>query len=230
MSDRQSDIDTAEKLPAGADHYRAFVGPPQRYGLLSLSQLALLFHLGLRDTDKVLDVGCGSLRLGRLLIPFLRPGGYHGIEPNSWLIEDGFKNELGESARQLKLPQFSHSADFDCTFFGTEFDFIVAQSIITHARHRNTSRLFETVSASLTPTGIFALSFWPAAAGAALPEPDWTYPFNVGYDPAWLASLAERVGLDWRIIPWRHPGLTWAIAGKALPSAVSFADGEWLAR
>ena len=59
----------ADDLPGGELHYRAYVGPPKRYGLLTLIQMNLLAALGLEETDRVLDFGCGSLRLGRSLIP-----------------------------------------------------------------------------------------------------------------------------------------------------------------
>ena len=230
MSHRQTDINAAENLPPGAEHYRAYVGPPQRYGLLGLSQMALLFHLGLKETDKVLDFGCGSLRLGRLLIPFLRRGHYFGIEPNIWLVEDGFTHELGADARALKVPHFSDNADFDCGVFGVQFDFIMAQSIITHSGWRTTTRLLESAAASLSPTGILALSYIAAPAGSAPPAPDWTYPNNIAHDPIWLADTARRFGLDWREIAWRHPGARWAIAGKALPASISFSDGDYVTR
>lgn len=73
--------DDAHELEAGDRHYRAFVGPLDRYDLLGAGQMALLYLLGLREHHRVLDFGCGSLRLGRLLIPYLRPGRYFGIEP-----------------------------------------------------------------------------------------------------------------------------------------------------
>jgi hypothetical protein len=61
----------AKQLPIGTSHYMAYVGPASQYDLMAASQFALLTTLGLRDTNKVLDFGCGSLRLGRLLIPYL---------------------------------------------------------------------------------------------------------------------------------------------------------------
>ncbi len=195
MSDRGLSAEQAHGLSAGAEHYRAYVGPPERYGLIGLSQVALLESFGLKETDFVLDFGCGSLRLGRMLIPYLREGRYFGIEPNEWLVDDGFARELGEDARTLKRPRFSPDPNFDCTVFGESFDFIVAQSIITHSGHRQTRRLFETAALALKPGGAFLLSFIPAA-GDDLPEADWTYPQNVAYPNAWLAELARGHGLS----------------------------------
>jgi hypothetical protein len=63
---RSLDYAAAANLPTGAQHYRAYVGPPDRFDFMSATQFALLFALGLRDHHRVLDFGCGSLRLGRL--------------------------------------------------------------------------------------------------------------------------------------------------------------------
>jgi len=58
------------------------VGPDADYDLLRALQFRLLCALGLREHHSVLDVGCGSLRAGRLPITYLAPGRYFGIEPN----------------------------------------------------------------------------------------------------------------------------------------------------
>ena len=54
------------------ENYKTFVGNPDHYDLIGVTQFALLAYYGLKTTDKVLDIGCGSLRLGRYLIPFLK--------------------------------------------------------------------------------------------------------------------------------------------------------------
>lgn len=213
-NERKLNPDEAAALLPGADHYRAYVGPPERYGLLGLLQIGLLHQLGLKETDKVLDFGCGSLRLGRILIPFLREGGYFGIEPNMWLVDEGFARELGEDARRLKRPRFSDDATFDCRVFGATFDFIMAQSIITHSGQLQTERLFETAAAAMKPGGRFVLSWLPAAEGSPLPEAAWTYPLNVCYPASWLAALSTLNGLAWRLLDWPHPGAKWGVAEK----------------
>src|SRR4026208_1796303 len=84
-------------LRPGDSHYRAYVGPPADYDLIAAMTFNLLTTLGLRQHDALLDVGCGSLRVGRLLIPYLNKKKYFGFEPNDWLVQDGIKNEIGES-------------------------------------------------------------------------------------------------------------------------------------
>lgn len=59
--------DLGISLPAGSKHYRAFVGPPEKYGVVSAMQFNLLTFLGLREDHYLLDIGCGSLRGGDFL-------------------------------------------------------------------------------------------------------------------------------------------------------------------
>ncbi len=123
----------APDLPAGASHYRAYVGPPERYDLVAAIQFNLMTSLGLREGHSLLDIGCGSLRGGRLFIPYLLPGRYFGLEPERWLIDEGVRNELGRDILRVKRPTFSHDRDFTLTAFGRKFDFLLAQSIFSHA-------------------------------------------------------------------------------------------------
>jgi hypothetical protein len=120
-------------LPPGAHHYRAFVGPPDTYDAFSAMQFSLLTFLGLRQEHFLLDIGCGSLRAGKLFIPCLLPSHYFGIEPGQWLIEEGINSELGKDIISTKAPTFSNNDSFTCTVFGQKCDFILAQSIFTHA-------------------------------------------------------------------------------------------------
>src|SRR5947199_9194661 len=91
-------------LKPGDPHYRAYVGPPEDYDLIAAMTFNLLTTLGLRQQHSLLDIGCGSLRIGRLLIPYLNRGKYFGVEPNEWLVEEGIKRELGEALLQVKRP------------------------------------------------------------------------------------------------------------------------------
>ena len=90
----------------GDRHYRAYIGPPDEYDLVSAMSFNLLTVCGLRQNHKLLDIGCGSLRLGRLLIPYLNTCNYVGLDPNKWLIDDGIRYEVGSSLIELRQPTF----------------------------------------------------------------------------------------------------------------------------
>src|SRR5438046_10385380 len=93
-------------LKPGDPHYRAYVGPPEDYDLIAAMTFNLLTTLGLRQSHSLLDVGCGSLRIGRLLIPYLNRRKYFGLEPHDWLVEEGINHELGEEEVHIKRPTY----------------------------------------------------------------------------------------------------------------------------
>ena len=212
---------SALQLTAGSDHYRAYVGPPERFDFMSASQFGLLFQLGLRDHHRVLDFGCGSLRLGRLLIPFLQTGCYHGIDPNRWLIEEGIDRELGRGAIDIKTPRFAYNDEFNCNIFGGTFDFIVAQSIVTHTGPDLLHRLLATAAETMHVDTTFVFSYVRANQPAPAPGKGWHYPHCVGYDEKHLDSALDEAGLQGVGLPWLHPGAVWHLAmrkGARIPS------------
>jgi hypothetical protein len=205
--------DEAARLPPGAAHYRAYVGPPDRFDFMSATQFSLLFALGLREVHRVLDFGCGSLRLGRLLIPFLRKKCYFAVEPNRWLVDDAIAAELGQDIVRLKEPTFSWRDDFDCSQFGVTFDYIVAQSIITHAGPDIAGRLLQNFRATMHPNSLCVFTYRAATAPPPMAHPNgWTYPDVVFYQDEEIDRLVADVGLVGRRLPWYHPGATWYIA------------------
>ncbi len=194
----------AEKdLPTGSHDYRAFVGPPNKYDLVSAMQFNLLTALGLREHHSLLDIGCGSLRAGRLFIPFLLPGHYYGIEPEQWLIEEGIDRELGHDVITLKQPVFSNDSNFTLSTFGRTFDFLLAQSIFSHASATQIRRCLDEACRVMTPTSIFAATFIKGDSNYTGEE--WVYPGCVTYTPDFMAELAQEVGLALKPIKWAHP-------------------------
>jgi len=219
-STRDLSPEEALGLHAGADHYRAYVGPPRRFDFMSSTQFALLHALGMREEDKILDVGCGSLRLGRLLIPFLRPSGYFGIDPNAWLIEEGLCNEIGLEATRIKTPSFASNAEFDFTEFGQSFNFIIAQSIATHTGPDLLTKLIAGAAATLSVSGVFLFSYIRGGTGDAVPE-GWHYPQCVEYPEENILKRLRQAGLIGKPIPWFHPAASWILAARSedvLPS------------
>lgn len=195
-----------------ARNYRAFVGPEQGYDLMGASQFRLLCTLGLRASDRVLDLGCGSLRAGRLLIPWLDQGGYHGIEPNGWLIDQVIAQELGEDLIRLKQPRFDHNERFDTDVFETSFDLILAQSIFSHAGTDLLETALASISRTLTDDGLLAATF---LNGVDMNLSGWLYPKCMTYEADTLRALAANHGLQAMPIPWYHPRQTWWLMARS---------------
>lgn len=215
---RENDDAAAKALKPGDAHYTAYIGPPDQYDFMGGTQFALLFALGLRGHHKVLDFGCGSLRAGRLLIPYLDPGCYFGIEPNAWLIEDALDRQTGRDIVTIKRPVFSDSAAFDATVFGQRFNFILAQSIFSHAGPDVTALALAGFKQALDQTGLCAVTF---IHGKGRAPRGWHYPGIVSYPPPHIEEAVSAAGLSGVPIPWHHPRQTWwllAHEAQALPA------------
>jgi SAM-dependent methyltransferase len=192
--------------------YRGYVGRPEGYDLLALNQIAVLSALGLRETHRVLDLGCGSLRLGRMLIPFLRAGRYHAVEPNLALLDAGVRNELGWDAFAIKRPVILPIEDFSLWRFGTRFDFIIAHSIFTHTQPALALHALRSVREALAPEGRLAATFIATDPPLRPQNGDWIYPDCITYTETETRDLFARA--DLRVLPLRfpHPCQDWWIA------------------
>lgn len=208
--------------------YRAFVGPADQYDVIGAAQFALLYALGLREHHRLLDIGCGSLRGGRMLIPYLAPGGYVGVDPNAWLVDAAIEEQLGRDVVTVKRPVFDHSDDFSLAHLG-RFDHVLAQGVATNTGPRLLRRLLAAIESTLAPTGLAAVTIIHPGTGdhdaveVGLQDrdaPDWRYPGCYSYDRSQIAGAIDAAGLVGRPIDWFHPRHQWwllACSRDALP-------------
>lgn len=199
-------------LEAGDKHYRAYVGPPKDYDLISAMVFNLLTSIGLRQHHRVLDIGCGSLRAGRLLIPYLNEGKYFGVEPNRWLVEDGIANELGMDIVRIKKPTFSFRDSMDEFKDSLLVDYAFAQSIFSHCGQDLIKQWLSQVSFHLKADAAIVATFLPGAEDYS--GHGWVYPGCVKYTPETLTRLAAECDLDFLALDWAHPRQTWALFSK----------------
>jgi cyclopropane fatty-acyl-phospholipid synthase-like methyltransferase len=199
-------------LKPGDKHYRAYVGPPKNYDLISAMVFNLLTSIGLRQHHRVLDIGCGSLRVGRLLIPYLNSGNYFGVEPNKWLVDEGIKNEIGRDLVKIKDPTFSF-----CTSMGEfkkslNLDYAIAQSIFSHCGKDLIKGWLSQVSLHLKDNGALVATF--LVDDKDYDGHGWIYPGCVNYKPETMVEIASEFNLDFDVLNWAHPNQTWALFSK----------------
>ena len=201
-------------------NYRNYVGPEELYDVMGGLQFTILFELGLREEHALLDIGCGSLRAGRLFIPYLNAFRYFGVEPNELLLHEGFEGELGQSMKALKQPLFTFNNDFDFDFFGNApqdgFDYILAQSIFTHATKQQVSTCVHNAAKVMHKDSIFVATYFNAVNGAAGDDTkEWMYPSVVKYPYLFIKRVVEEAGLFLQVLDKHHPvGQTWIILRK----------------
>ena len=186
--------------------YKSFVGPAALYDRVGAMQFYLLTYFGLRKEHYLLDIGCGSLRAGRLLIPYLLPGRYCGIEPEAWLVETGIARELGEETSRINQPRFSSDPNFTLSVFGSRFDFILAHSIFSHASLHQIRRCLAEARDVMGPSSIFLATF--VQGKRCYQGNEWVHCARYTWEK--MRHLAREADLLCRLVDWHHPvGQRW---------------------
>jgi SAM-dependent methyltransferase len=180
----------------GLPDYQRHAGSNWDFG--AATQFALMFFLGLKQDHYLLDIGCGSLRAGRLLIAYLLPGHYYGIEPHQWAIDVALAEELGQEFVRIRKPVLSNDDGFNLSAFGREFDFILAHSIFTHATQAQVQKCLAEAAKVLKSKGIFATTY--SAGEADYGGHEWAWPNCITYRPDSILRFVRDAGLrhmDW---------------------------------
>jgi len=192
------------------DH-RAAVGPADKYDVLGFMQLNVLVREGLREQHRVLDIGCGSLRGGRFLLLYLAPGCYYGTEKDAALVQAGIEHEVSAGLVALKRPTFRCTADFNLHFSGIKFDYILAQSILSHASQAQVRKIMAEVAQVLAPRGRFLFTYFQGPVDYS--GTGWAQAPDAHYTERWMAAAANAAGLTYEHLYYKHPSnQTWARA------------------
>lgn len=126
---------TSRRKPEGeagirALGHRKYVGG--NWEQMGALQFEFLCSRGLQPQHVFLDIACGSLRAGVLLIPYLDAGCYLGIEKEAELVRRGLEEELPADLREAKRPVIIVSSAFEFDRLGKRPDFGIAQSLFSH--------------------------------------------------------------------------------------------------
>lgn len=128
---------------------------------------------GLKPSHKLLEIGCGCLSAGFILMQYVDFGHYCGIDPNKWLIDAALGNSFIAQIAARSAPRFVYNNQFDATPFGEAFDFIFAHSVLSHASVETMNQFLDgCTKVSASPTKIVA-SFRNGPTNHAT---GWIYP------------------------------------------------------
>ena len=128
------------------------------------------------------------------------PDRYCGLEPNQWLVEAGLEREIGADLARLRRPVFRHESDFTLRKFGRRFDYIIAQSVFSHAARDQIATCLREAKEVLAQTGLFAATYRQGDTDYA--GQDWVYPECVEFTPETIDRLAEQAGLGCYSLSW----------------------------
>jgi SAM-dependent methyltransferase len=122
-------------------------------------QFDLLVKMGLKPGHKLLDVGCGALRLGLHAIDYLDDGAYVGVDPFAPYIAMG--RDLASKVGLNKQFQLIESSDFDFGAEGPAYDYALAQSVLTHLSTEKNRQCISAVARVMRPGGQFIFTYLP---------------------------------------------------------------------
>ena len=166
-------------------------------------QFEFLQNQGLEPSDRLLDVGCGTLRGGQYFIKYLNSENYSGMDINADLIEDG-KKKLSDELISRKQPRFVINSDlkFD-EFQGASFDYLIAQSVFTHLPKHEIEECFENVSKVMHSNSVFYATIFTSETHGHLKSGLNNYV----YDLETIADLAIEKKFETEVIlnDYPHP-------------------------
>ena len=196
------------QLPEGAQGlaefgHRTYVGG--KWDTMGQLQFDFLVGQGLRPDHYLLDIACGSLRAGRLLIPYLDAGHYLGLDKEEALISAGLANELDRKVVEEKKPQFVVSASFEFRRFEAFPDFALAQSLFTHLPPGMITTCLANLREVIAADGVFFATIFEIEQERRKPRSSHDHAV-FRYTLAQMASLGEATGwaMDY-IGDWGHP-------------------------
>ncbi len=155
-----------------------------------------------------------------MLIPYLNPNRYFGVEPNQWLVEEGIKHELGSEIISMKRPKFRYVDDFSLDAFEVKFDFALAHSVFSHTYPDLALTGLQRTAGALASRGKLFATFVEGESSDK--GSGWLYPELVRYTWEQMERIIEESGMVGRRIDWMQPRQSWFLA--ALPEAESEID------
>ena len=144
-----------------------FLGvPTATFEQAGREQLVALLQEGLLPESRVVEFGCGCLRVAWWLIRFLERGNYHGIEPARSRVDYGLRYLFSPAEHADKRPRFDYNAAFDTSVFNTRFNYFIARSIWTHASKPQLAASLDSFVRDAADSATFLASYFPARNAA----------------------------------------------------------------
>jgi len=167
-------------------------------------QFDYLVSHGLKPGMRMLEIGCGNLRAGRLFIEHLDAGDYYGIDISPAILLAA-QRTLAEAGLQPKLPHLTLVQDLKLEFLPAGyFDVVHAHSVFSHSPVEVIDECLGHVGRVMKPGGFFDFTFdrTEGAEHHVLHE-------DFYYRTETLVALAGRHGLTGQFMPdWEklsHP-------------------------
>lgn len=154
-------------------------------------QFQFLRDQGLTPEDRMLDIGCGTLRGGRYFIDYLDAGNYYGMDISEAAIEAG-QDLIDEDLLAEKDPTLLVNSDLRFAEFDRQFEYILGQSLLTHLQHEQIEECFSHLHRVLNRDGEAYFTYLDVSDRG----PRWFEPYDYTYSFSDLRAIAAAHGLD----------------------------------
>lgn len=194
------------------DNHRGHVGRALQWDEIGKIQFEALKSHGLKPKHTVLDIGCGSMRAGVHLIPYLSRRKYFGIDSEKDVVLTGLNKEIPAEIIKKKKPSLDYNCDFELDVFGKEFDFLLAQSIFTHTSPQQLSKILQQASLVMSSGSKFLATFLEGPENNQNPKWSWS---GVYYKWEYIQKEARKYNLAVQKTTIPHPrNQTWILIQK----------------
>ncbi len=171
----------------------AAVGSQTHESWLEIGQLQFDYAVshGVKPDMRMLEIGCGNLRAGRLFIDYLDAGNYYGVDISPDILIAA-QDTVATYDLRSKLPHLTLVKDLRLHYLPDEmFDFVHAHSVFSHSPIEVIDECLGHVGRVMTPGGFFDFTFdrTEGAEHHVLRE-------DFYYRTETLISLAAKHGLE----------------------------------
>ncbi len=179
-------------------------------------QAEFLMKQGLNSSHKLLDFGCGILRLRAAFEPY--DINYYGVDISGERLVQGIEM-LKKRGINPDTSKFVEVSDYEMTALKeTDFDYVWAASVYTHVPVDEIIYSMKCIRERLKPTGKFIFTFSPAPGNEVVRanQKDWYQPKNV------IEDCARKAGFDVTVQEkWEDTGKGGMVAILTLPGAAA---------
>ncbi|MBL7714975.1 MAG: class I SAM-dependent methyltransferase [Bdellovibrionales bacterium] len=165
-------------------------------------QLKYLQKQGMKQSDSLLDYGCGAISAGRHFIDFLDRGNYVGVDVSPAVVQEA-KNRVSRFGLLDKEPTLFCIFEGSLAIVGPrKFRFIWAQSVLTHMSPQDILSLLCDIQQFMAADSEFFATFTESATDDIHHRHlrDWSYPLSF-FEKAGLQN-----GLSVSFVKdWMHP-------------------------
>ena len=164
------------------------------------NQLEYLISKGLSSNSSFLDYGCGAISAGRFFIDFLDKKKYIGIDISSSVIEEAKKRIIRFNLLDKDPLLFLAKGGKIENLPIKSFDFIWAQSVLTHMPPESVHSMFRQISIYMEDSTKFYFTFTQIKKNIRHKNfKDWAYSMDT------LTKIAEKYNLVLSLeTDWKH--------------------------